>query len=63
MGLELLKVDFEVLLATDPVLMVLSHFQRVFNRRERFNGQLVDKVSFLEILSQVQTQDRHWFIL
>ena len=30
--LELLKVDFEILLAPHPILMVLRHLERVLNR-------------------------------
>ena len=51
--LELFKVDLEVFLPPNPILMILSHLKWVLDRRERFNWQLVDEVALLEVLFEV----------
>ena len=58
--LQLLKIDFEVFLATDPVLMILGHLKRVFNRWQRLNWHLIYQVSLLEVFFKVEAEDGRW---
>ena len=56
--LELLEIDLEVLLPTNPVFVVLSHLKRVFDRRQWLHRQLVYEMALLKVLSQIEAQDR-----
>ena len=58
--LELLEVDLEVLLPTDPVFVVLSHLKRVLDRRQRLHRQLVNEMPLLKVLPQIEAQDWRW---
>ena len=54
----MLKIDLEVLLATHPILMVLRHLERVLDRGQWLHRQLIHQVSPLEVLAQIEPEDR-----
>jgi len=58
--LQLLKIDFEVFLATNPVLMILGHLKRVFNWWQRLNWHLIYQMSLLEVFFKVEAEDGRW---
>ncbi len=51
-------IYLEVFLASDPVLVILSHFKGVFDRRQRLYWHMINKMPFLKVLFQVEAQ--HW---
>ena len=57
-SLELLKVNLEIFLAPHPILMILSHLERVFNRWQWLDWKLVNQMALLEVFSKVEAENR-----
>lgn len=48
--------NFEVFLASDPIVVVLGSFERVFDWRKGFLWLLVHEMSLEEVVLKVHTQ-------
>ena len=56
--LQLLEVNFEIFLASDPILVVLCHLQWILDWRQWLYWYLINQVSSLKVLFEIQT--KHW---